>query len=55
MGHKNLGKIPVPHVVSMTKEPINVSRRPHAWTVRPRQRHIARRGLAIEKKLQRWG
>ena len=55
MGHKNLGKVPVPRVVSMTEEPINVSRRPRAWTVRPRQRHIARRGLAIEKKLQRWG
>ena len=55
MGHKNLGKVPVPCVVSMTEEPINVPRRPHAWTVRPRQRHIAKRGPAVEKKLQRWG
>ena len=55
MGHKNLGKVPVPRVVSMTEEPINVPRRPHAWTIRPRQRHIAKRGPAVEKKLQRWG
>ena len=55
MGHKNLGKVPMSRVVSMTEEPIIVPRRPHAWTVRPRQRHIARRGPAVEKKLQRWG
>ena len=55
VGHKNLGKVHVPHVVSMVEEPIIMSRRPHARIVRPRQWHIARGGLIIEKKLRKWG
>ena len=55
VGHKNLGKVHVPHVVSMVEEPIIMSRRPHARIVRPRQWHIARGGLVIEKKLRKWG
>ena len=53
--HKNFGKVPVPHVVPMVEESITASRRPHAWTVRPHQWHIARGGPTIEKKLRRGG
>ena len=49
MGHENLGKVPVSRVVSMVEKPIIVPRRPHAWTVRPCQWHIARGGPTIEK------
>ena len=31
MGHKNLNKVLVPHVISMAEESIIVPRRPHAW------------------------
>ena len=55
MGHKNSNKVPVPHVVSMIEEPIIVPRRPHAWTVRPRQWHISIGGPTVEKKLWRAG
>ena len=55
VGHKNSDKVPMPRVISMVEEPIIMPRRPHSQTVRPRQWHIARRGLAIEKKLQREG
>ena len=51
--HKNLNKIPVPRVVSMAEESIIVSKRPHAWTIRPRQWHIAKEGLIVKKKFQR--
>ena len=54
MRHKNSDKVPMPRVVSMAEEPIVVLRRPYAQTIRPRQRHIARGGLAIEKKFRRW-
>ena len=49
VGHKNLGKVPMPHVVSMAEEPIIVPRRPHTRTVRPCQWHITRGGPAVEK------
>ena len=52
MGHKNLNKIPVPHVVSMAEELVIVPRRPYARTVRPRQWHVTRGGHTIEKELQ---
>ena len=55
MGHKNLNKVPMSRVVSMAKEFIIVLRRPHAWTVRPRQWHIAKGGPIVEKKFQRGG
>ena len=55
MGHKNSDKVPMPRVVSMADEPIIVSRRPYAWTVRQRQWHIARGGPVVEKKLWRRG
>ena len=55
MGHKNLDRILVPHVVSMAEEPIIVPRRPHTWTIRPCQWHIARGGPTIEEKLQKGG
>ena len=55
MGHKNLNKVPMPRVVAMAKESIIVLRTPHAWTVRPRQWHIARGGPTVEKKFQRGG
>ena len=53
MGHKNLGKVPVPRVVSMAEEPIIVLRRPHTQIVRPHQWHIARGGPTGKKKLRR--
>ena len=49
VGHKNLGKVPMPHVVSMAEEPIIVPRRPHTRTVRPCQWHITRGGPVVEK------
>ena len=49
VGHKNLGKVPTSYVVSMAEEPIIVPWRPHARTVRPRQWHIARGDLDVEK------
>ena len=52
VGHKNLGKVPVPRVVSMAEEPIIVPRRPHAQTVRPHQKHI-NRGPTAKKKFWR--
>ena len=55
VGHKNLNKVPVPHVISMAEEPIIVPRRPHAQTVWPRQWHVIRGGHTIEKELQRRG
>ena len=55
VGHKNSDKVPVPCVVSMAEESIIVPRRPHSRIARPRQWHIARRGLAIKKNLQREG
>ena len=53
MGHKNLGKVLVPRVVSMAEESITEPRRPHARTVRPHQWHIARGGLTAEGKFLR--
>ena len=41
----------MPCVVSMAEESIIMPRRPHAWTVRPRQWHITKRGPTVEKKL----
>ena len=55
MGHKDSDKVPVPHVIPMAKKSIILPRRPHAWTVRPRQWHIARGDPAVEKKFQRGG
>ena len=53
MRHKNSDKVPMPRVVSMAEEPIVVLRRPYAQTIRLRQWHIARGGLAIEKKFRK--
>ena len=53
MGHNNSDKVPMPRVISMAEEPIVVLRRPYTQTIRPCQWHIARRGLAIEKKFRR--
>ena len=36
IGYKNLNKAPAPHVISIAEESIAKSRRPHAYTVRPR-------------------
>ena len=55
MGHKNLGKVPMPRVVAMAKEPIIVSRRLHVQTVRPRQWHIAKGGPTMEKRFRKGG
>jgi len=51
VGRKNSDKILVPHDASMAKKPIIVPRRPHAWTVRAWQWHVARGGPGVEKKL----
>jgi len=53
VGHKNLGKVTVPRVMSMTDELIIMPRRPHTRTVRPHQWHIAKGGLVVEKKFRR--
>ena len=53
MGHNNSDKVPMPRVISMAEEPIILSRRPHAWIVRPCQWHITRGGLVVEKKFRR--
>ena len=53
MGHKNLNKVLVPHVISMAEESIAKPKRLHARTVKPRQWHIARRGPTTEKKFRR--
>ena len=55
MGHKDSDKVLVPHVVPMAEKSIILPMRPHAWTVRPRQWHIAREGLVVEKKFQEGG
>ena len=52
VGHKNLNKVPVPCVVSMTEESIVVPRRPYTWTVRPRQWHVTRGGHTVEKEFR---
>ena len=53
VGHKNSNKVLVPRVISVVENPIIVSRRPHAWTIRPRQWHVIKGGSTVEKKLQR--
>ena len=55
VGHENSNKVLVPHVVFMVEESIVVLRRPHARIVKPRQWHITRRGLIVEKKFRRRG
>jgi len=55
VGYKNLNKVLVLRVISMAEESIIVPRRPHAQTVRPRQWHLARGGLVVEKKFWRGG
>jgi len=54
-GHKNLNKVPVPHVVSMAEKPIIMPRRPHARTVWPCQWHITKGGHTVEKELREGG
>ena len=53
VGRNNLNKVPVSRVVSIVEKSIIMSRRPHAWTVRPCQWHIARGGPTIEKKFRK--
>ena len=55
MGHKNLNKVLVSHVISMTEESIIVPRRPHAQIVRSCQWHVTRGGHTVEKEFRGWG
>ena len=55
VGRNNLNKVPVSRVVSIVEKSIIMSRRPHAWTVRPCQWHITRGGPAVEKNFWRGG
>ena len=43
----------MPHVVSMAKEPIIMSKKPHARIVRPRQWHSTIGGHIVEKEFRR--
>ena len=52
VGHKNLNKVLVSHVIPMTKESIITPRRSHAWIVRPCQWHVTRGGYTVEKEFR---
>ena len=43
----------MPCVISMAEKSIVKPRRPHVWTVRPHQWHIARGGPIAEKNFRR--
>ena len=50
VGHKNLNKVLVPHIVSMVEESIIVLRRPHAQTIKPHQWHVTKEGHTVGKE-----
>ena len=52
VGHKNLNKVLMSHVIPMTKESIITPRRSHAWIVRPCQWHVTRGGYTVEKEFR---
>ena len=54
MGHKNLNKVLMSHVISMTEESIIVPRRSHTWIVRSRQWHVTRGGHIVQKEFRGW-
>ena len=51
VGHKNLNKVLVPHVVTMAEKSIIVPKRSHVRTIRPRQWHVTRGGHIVEKEI----
>ena len=53
--YRNLNKEIVSRVIPMAEGAIIMPRRPHPWTIRPRQWYVTRGSHTIEKEFQRRG